>query len=342
MTKVYALMAGALVAAAPALAGFTATAAGPINSDGLWGSAANGWFTYDYAGADFYIGDINFFGEVTSGGVGSYQSELLVGITDPLGNTAFLDGFGPASTWTGKVAVGPLTFPGLGDSIVGTAGTYTFTFCETYDDVGLDAFWENLSIELADGVEPPPAHPWPTDLLWEDFEAGVPPTGWSAVTNNPFTWEADVYDPYEGLSSATCFFDEDNTGSQDEWLITPVINTMHADVAVGGQTRGSLYWGGGEPNDNYDVEVWIVNGADVNDGDDVYVGLLDDCWEDSWVWSPFEYDLSGLYAPGVDFRVGFRYAGSNGAAGSIDAVYITPEPASLVLLALAGLALRRR
>lgn len=342
MTRFSALMVAALLAAGPAMASFTATNPGPLNSEGVWGAPENGLFTYEYAGGDFYVGDINFYGDVTSGDIDSYLSELSLAITDPLGNTAFIDGFGAAEPWVGTLGIGPLAIPGTGEIISGTAGTYTFTFYESYDDPGLDAYWENVSIELTDGIEPPPEHPWPTDILWEDFENGVPPSGWSTIANNPYTWDVDTVDPYEGTTCATCFYDEEYTGTQDEWLLTPTINTAHDDVAVGGQTQGSLYWGAGFPNDNYDVEVWIINGPDVNDGDDVYVGLLDDCWASSWVWDPFEFDLSGLYTPGEDFRVGFHYSGYDGAAGSIDAVYITPEPTSLMLLALVGVALRRR
>ena len=66
-------------------------------------------------------------------------------------------------------------------------------------------------------------------ILWEDFEGGVvPPAGWTAVVNNAFTWEIDDYNPFEGSYYASCFYDEDYTGTQDEWIISPLLDLSTA------------------------------------------------------------------------------------------------------------------
>ena len=51
MRKIVVLTAALL--AAPALAGFTATNPGPLASDHAFGTAGNGWFTFDYTGAAY-------------------------------------------------------------------------------------------------------------------------------------------------------------------------------------------------------------------------------------------------------------------------------------------------
>ncbi|MCK4428061.1 MAG: hypothetical protein KAW16_06235, partial [candidate division Zixibacteria bacterium] len=106
----------------------------------------------------------------------------------------------------------------------------------------------------------------PKALLVQDFEEGIiPPTNWSVVVNNAYTWEIDSCDPYEGVYNASCFYDQDYTGTQDEWLISPVINLT---------TKGeswhlyffwmmSYYWGV-DPYDNYELEVWISTDGGAN------------------------------------------------------------------------------
>lgn len=185
-------------------------------------------------------------------------------------------------------------------------------------------------------------------LLDEGFNSAVPPTGWTAVVTNEFTWEFGDYEPFEGAGYATCLYDENYTGTQDEWLVSPVLNTSYASATLGGATNGSVYWGKppdqGGTYDNYDLEVWIILGDGVNDGDDILLGKLDDFWVESYVWEDFSYDLTGLFTPGEDFRIGFRYYGYDGAQGSIDGILVTaiPTPGAIALLGLAGLVGSRR
>ena len=136
-----------LLAASPAMAGFTATGVGPYDSNGGQDDAVlNGSFTYAYGGPDFYVGDLIFSGDVTSGDIGSYLTELVVQIEDPSGDSAWFFPFASGNDWTGTQSAGPLTISGAGEYLAGTAGTYVFSFWEDYDDTSadstlVDAYW---------------------------------------------------------------------------------------------------------------------------------------------------------------------------------------------------------
>jgi hypothetical protein len=157
-------------------------------------------------------------------------------------------------------------------------------------------------------------------MVDEGFESGsVPPPGWTAIVNNPFTWEIDNYDPYAGLYNASCFYDSSYSGTQDEWIITPSMQ-LFGDVTVSGYSLGSYYWGI-SPYNNYDLEAWVVVGSDPNNPGSFMVGQIDtDTWPTtSWIWTPFSYTFT---APGTAFKIGFRYYGYDGAQASLDAILV--------------------
>ncbi|MBN2447034.1 MAG: PEP-CTERM sorting domain-containing protein [Phycisphaerae bacterium] len=342
MRKLISISMVGLLLTAQATAGFSVFETGPINSVGYQGDAGNGVFSYNYAGADFVPGTLVFSGDALSGDVGSWLSELSFAVTNPAGQTGTISGFGASSSWTGTTAIGPLTIGGLNNVFTGTSvGTWTFEAFESYDDSGTDAIWSNLSFDIADYVVPTP-NQWPGEV--EDFETGVPPAGWTSIANNAETWQTGTT-AYDGVQSAVCFYDSTYSGTQDEWMLSPMA-TATAGMNLSGQTMGSIYWGTptsqGGTFDNYDVEAWIIRGGVVGDGDDTLIGTLDDNWAASYEWAGFSYDLDGMLALGEDFQIGFRYYGYDGAQGNIDAVLLTPEPASLFLLGLVGFALRRR
>ncbi len=108
-----------------------------------------------------------------------------------------------------------------------------------------------------------PAYTPRTEILWEGFEGGVvPPTDWTAIVNNPYTWEIDSYNPYEGTYNASCFYDP-ALGTQDEWLVSSEIDlTGKTDWKLEFVWMSSYYWGV-DPYDNYDLVVQItdVDGA---------------------------------------------------------------------------------
>jgi len=191
------------------------------------------------------------------------------------------------------------------------------------------------------------------NLLTESFEGDAfPPAGWvwEGINVQPYTWhqadnagEGASFPTPDGDGFAIAYMAYNHLGL-DEWLVSPVLNTSAADVAVGGLTLGSAQsygWGG------YDLELWVINGDGINDGDDQRVGSLGELWVSGpFAWVTFELSLDGLYTPGQDFRIGFRHVEFGQASTSaLDAVYVTPEPGSLALLGVCGLlafARRRR
>jgi len=173
---------------------------------------------------------------------------------------------------------------------------------------------------------PAPPMTFKTGYLAEGFEGGiVPPAGWSAIVNNPFTWEVDSYNPFEGTYNATCFYDETYSGTQDEWLTSPVMDfeTATVDLKLEFAVMMSYYWGV-SPYDNYDVEVWISTDAGANFTtklwDETALGVFT-----TWQWYEVVVNL-GLYAGEKDVVIGFRYYGYDGAQAGIDFVSVNDNP----------------
>nr|NIS15273.1 hypothetical protein [candidate division Zixibacteria bacterium]NIW43952.1 hypothetical protein [Gammaproteobacteria bacterium]NIX56922.1 hypothetical protein [candidate division Zixibacteria bacterium] len=163
-----------------------------------------------------------------------------------------------------------------------------------------------------------------TNLLFEDFEGGVvPPTGWTAdVQNAAYTWKIATSSPYNGSNYTNCEYDP-ALSPQDEWLISPVV-----DLTTGGTTwflefhwYMSYYWGV-DPNDNYDLEVWIST-----DGGATFGTML---WTeptttfDSWVWYDVTIDLTP-YLTETNVAFGFRYVGTDGAEGAFDFISVNDQ-----------------
>ena len=176
------------------------------------------------------------------------------------------------------------------------------------------------------GVPPPVGR---TGYLTEGFEGTVPPAGWTAVVNNVQTWKVDTYAPHSGLQNATCLYDDSYSGTQNEWIISPVLNftgSSASDLKVSFWFNMSYYWGV-SPYNNYNLEVWIST-----DGGSTFSTKLWD--EDSfgtfsdWTWYEVTLSLSG-YATDSNVKLGFRYSGYDGAQGSFDDIYVNDDPAPL-------------
>jgi len=153
------------------------------------------------------------------------------------------------------------------------------------------------------------------EVFFEGFNTEVPPTGWTTIVNNAFTWEFDNYNPYEGAGNATCLYDENYTGPQDEWLISPSINlSSGGPYYVDFAWMMSYYWGV-DPNDNYDMYVMVSDDDGAN-------------WTQAWTepteaFTSYEWYTAeiGPYSSST-FKIAFVYQGYDGAQGGFDAISI--------------------
>ena len=154
------------------------------------------------------------------------------------------------------------------------------------------------------------------------FEGGImPPTGWTRIQNNPSqTWKIDSVSPYEGTYAARCDYDPALV-NQNEWIVTPYM-TNPSQVTF--WSFGSVYWCR-DTYDNCDLEVWLINGSGVTDGDDVYLGKADDDWPANWTYAKSTFPLSP--SPGTPVRIGFRYFGNDGAQINLDYISVCLEGA---------------
>jgi hypothetical protein len=166
----------------------------------------------------------------------------------------------------------------------------------------------------------------PSALLFEDFEGGVvPPSGWTEIIRNTVqNWDTLHY-TYEGDYGARVYYDDMYTDTQDEWLVTPVI-----DLTTGGggyyvyfYWMMSYYWGV-DPYDNYDLELWIST-----DGGSNFTTKL---WSESdvgvfttWQWYRQGVDL-GAYSAESNVKLAWRYSGYDGAQASVDFISVETPP----------------
>lgn len=176
----------------------------------------------------------------------------------------------------------------------------------------------------------PAAEKDPNSLLFEGFEGSVPPAGWTAIVNNPYTWEVGDYLPYEGNQYATCLYDESYSGTQDEWLISPAMDFAGTGYTLNFWWNGSYYWSV-DPYNNCDLEVWISL-----DGGTTWLAEL---WNEdgygefaNWEWNNSVVDLSA-FKDESNVKIAFHYEGYDGAQLSVDAVSIDPAPMSWLSLA---------
>jgi hypothetical protein len=156
----------------------------------------------------------------------------------------------------------------------------------------------------------------PSRPISEGFEGGVPPAGWFAVVNNPYTWTVGTYNPQEGLQYADCQYDASYSGPQDEWI--GFNYTMQAgDAALSFYSFASIYWAI-TPYQNYNLYVYI-------DGTDVWNYYDDNNGATTWAWQQYVVDLTS-YSVGQTIEIKFGYTGYDGAEGAFDAISIGEAP----------------
>ncbi len=184
-----------------------------------------------------------------------------------------------------------------------------------YPTATVEAVWDAVGV----GTSPDDC---PT-VTGGDFEGGViPPTEWTHVQNNTTeTWQINNSIPYEGAYAAECLYDP-TLVNQDEWLVTRYVTDP---TEVNFWSMGSLYWCR-DTFDNCDLEVWLINGSGVNDGDDVYLGKADDDWPADFIYAKSTFSISP--PAGTPVRIGFRYVGNDGAQIIFDLVKVCSDSVS--------------
>ena len=161
-------------------------------------------------------------------------------------------------------------------------------------------------------------------LLFEGFEAGVPPTGWDAIVNNTYTWEPGTYAPYEGAAYATCMYDDTYSGNQNEWIISEAVDFGGSKYVLDFWWNGSYYWSV-DPNPNCTLSVYIIHNGDA---DTTFLwNHFDFGTFTNWEWNNTIVDLSD-YKDETAAKIAFVYTGYDGAQFSVDAVGINPAPLS--------------
>ncbi len=289
---------------------FSAGAAGPFNSAGAVGDVDNGSFTYNYAGAAFTVGDVIFTGNITDGGVGTWQSEASVAITNPGGVVGSV-ALGSGQTFAGTVAIGPNTISG-GSALWGNdvVGNWNFEFFESFDDAaGADAIWDNVNFDFYDFV---PAGPPASTYVGDN------PTG-------------SASDPLNAAEVTWYSFDVSGGAGANPWSIDTFGSTNTGGSFADDDTEIGLFDSAGNliaSNDDADFGAGILTSI----LDDVSVGALADGTYYVAVGS-----FNTVYGPGFDATSTSTATGTN-----VVNFNFVPAPASAALLGLGGLAAIRR
>jgi len=160
--------------------------------------------------------------------------------------------------------------------------------------------------------------------IWENFEdLLMPPTNWQLISGpTPETWDTATFDPLWGSGYVQCMYDESLSGTQNEYLITKVIDLRtFSNAILTFNFQFSKYWGI-SPYDNYDLMVLASTDSAQTFPDTLWTELSTDTatWN-SFEWTPVTVDLSA-YTGQEKFALAFVYTGFDGAEASLDVVSI--------------------
>lgn len=310
----------ALSAASAAMAGFsTGVQAGPLDSEGSAGAAANGVFVYNHAGPAFSPGNFRFSGLLTSNVSGTFSSEARWRVIAPSGETftmtSGLPGSTAASFTTQTFTNVTVNTGGALLSVANSVGNWTFRAFESANDGGttVDARWSNFSFDFDDFVFPTP----PSSAQ----NLGILGPGGMLMAQNPYTTNTVQWYKFT-LSTAI--------PAGDLFRVHTIGNTL-----VGGQFGAE------------DTEIALFNalGNVIGNNDD----------SGSFRWSNIQ-QTTGL-AAGDYYVAASAYnlaVGAGFSASVVDAVpsggvvtgdikiTVIPAPGSLALLGLGGLVAARR
>jgi hypothetical protein len=296
---------------ASALAQFTVTNPGPINSAEAPGNALNGILNYTYAGPNFLASGVTLSGTLTSATSGTYASEACLRVIAP--DSSFRDitsGFTSTGSYTSLNLTNVLR--GWTPNIGGTsAGTWQFRFFESYVDNpgGADSIWTNVSI-TANAYTPPAPPAGAIDL-------GHLGAGGMLMAQNPYT--ANTVQWYKfTLDSAI--------GAGDLFRAHTFGNTL-----VGGQ------FGAGDTQ----IALFDSTGAVLGSSDDTGGERWSDIQNTGGLVAGDYYIAASAYQ--LSFGAGWQASASDRGTVTGDIkLTITPAPSSLALLGLGGLVGARR
>jgi len=272
------------------------------DSVGPVGDAGNTILNHNFAGTDFVPQEMVVEGDLTEVQTGTYASEARFYVTDPSAATWTSVGWTSTGGYTDTIHVGPSTQTMAG--LGGSAlGAWSFEMFESYDDgAGVDQEWSNLNITIQPG-DPPPSL---ADFVDHTY-AGV----FSHSANN-----SDYANDMEG-------------GTGD-----PFSGTSHPF----GDVIYELNWAGGDmflellfTHTDGDLDLFLYDSPQPSSPVDYGYSSSDN--EDAeYLAAP-----AGTYYIRVDGYNSATYGGENDFT-----LNVTPEPASLALLVLGGLAVLRR
>lgn len=319
MRRVVALTAALLV---PALAlGAENVTFAAVPSQGGAGLAS---YTATLAGG-YTLGAIDWDGLATPIETYTYGSELQLDISGPLGTATFTLGTGSSYSPSTPFSGASTAFLNLGDP----AGDWTFDFYESYDDGSdllPDATWDSITFGFNEYVPDTDEADFLAQLgthYLEDFDG---------YTYGSYTEETLDLGPVNGFSYTMSAYGEGAAGlwSGDGNMSTnSALNPLLIEFTGDAVTHiGGYFFASNIGGDYIPGEVIIT----LSDGT---VETLNPTGPDD-----FAYFISGspIASIAIDAVDDPAYAWA-----TVDHLYVgVPEPASLLLIALGGLALRRR
>jgi hypothetical protein len=333
-----------LALASVAMAGFSFTNPGPIDSNGPAGDPVNGVVTYNYAGADFAPGYFIFSGNLTEVNTATYASEARCQIINPFGSVYTMTaGFTNITSFTGTIAIGPALVGPLG--LAGTSvGNWTFRFFESFDDGGdllRDAYWTDMNFQITNQFQTIYSFDMSSDPGWTMDPAANPNNpGWAfgtpTGTNDPHDRQCYGYN-----NTTTNSGNYPNSMTATEWLTSTALNFSGYSTVL---LQFDRYLG--VESSTYDHAYVDVS----NDGGATWTHVFENpatTTNDS-AWTTVTYDITGIAANQANVKVRWGLGATDSSVNyrgwNIDNVLFTgvPEPASLLLLGIAVLSLRRR